>query len=172
MKYSKQLAVFVALFLTQVGNVIARDFNTRVSTDFHIPRVLDLYTVSSQMQTHWFVDQAGGRTVYSNDVLIGTLTNGRPPQLYAHATWVINFNPATNTINIRKGKTHITNWFGNQRCNVYEDGTCNCNHNPNWNICGYPPMASYVTALHSYAVAAALNAKLALQAEGYTVVRE
>ncbi|MCW9035042.1 MAG: hypothetical protein OQJ97_12545 [Rhodospirillales bacterium] len=123
------------------------------------------------MNTDWFVGHPGGRTVYSTDTLIGTMTYGNPPQIYAHATWVINYQPSTNTINLKPGKTHITNWFGTQRCNIYEDGTCNCNNNPNWNICAYTPMAGYVTALKAYAIAASVNAKVALEAQGYTVVR-
>jgi hypothetical protein len=122
------------------------------------------------MDTNWFTGRAGGRTVYSSDVVVGTLVHG-PGTIDAHATWMINYTPRTRTVNLNAGTSHITNWWGNQRCNVYENGTCNCHNNANWNICSVPDMAGYVLALTALARAAALNAQIALEAAGYTVTR-
>ncbi len=140
-------------------------FSTTVSNVYATPDVV-MVLANSSMDTDWFVGHDGGRTVYSSDVYVGKLVHGTG-NIMAHATWVINYNSDTRTVNLNKNKTHITNWWGNQRCQVYEDGTCNCHSNPNWNICAALP--GYVTILHSAAVAARINARHFLTQAGYTV---
>jgi hypothetical protein len=168
MKVIKAL-LFVALLL--VGKTAtAADFETTVSTNYTVPNLINLQLANSEMSTSWFTGQAGGRTVYSSDVTVGNIVHGTGI-IEAHATWVITYTPNTRTVNLNAGRTHITNWWGDQRCNVYEDGTCNCHTNPNWTICNIPQMATYVTSLVALARAATLNAQFALQAAGYTVTR-
>lgn len=140
-------------------------FQTTVSTAYVTPYV-QMILANSNMDTSWFVQRAGGRTIYSTDVYVGRLVHGAG-SINAHATWVINYDPTTRTVNLNKNKTHITNWWGAQRCHVYEDGTCNCGTNPNWTICGALP--NYVKALHAAAIAARINAVHALTQAGYTV---
>jgi hypothetical protein len=170
MRFKDQFVMMlVALFLGLAGGASAADFETRVSVQFQIPGSVDLNTVNSTMQTQWFVEQDGGRTVYSNDVVIGTTKiSGATYDISAHATWVINYDSKTKTVDLKVGKTHITNWLGGQRCHVYEDGTCNCGSNPNWQICGWN---GYKASLVAYAITAALNAQFALEKEGYHVIR-
>ncbi len=169
MKYRSALAIFALLAMAEPA--LAQTFQTTVSQYYVVPGVVNLNFANSTMQIHWFVDQSGGRTVYSDDVVVGALTHGVPPNISAHATWVINYNAATHTVNLVPRATHITNWWGAQRCHVYEDGACNCDANPNWAICGYPPMAAYVQTLSALAAAASINARLALEAAGYHVTR-
>ncbi|TMJ04208.1 MAG: hypothetical protein E6G97_06795 [Alphaproteobacteria bacterium] len=155
---------FVALLLIP-GQAVGQTFDTTVSPNFTIPNALNLVAANSTMQTSWFTGQNGGRTVYSTDVVIGAMVHA-PGSIEGHATWVIDYNSGTNTVNLDAGRTHITNWWGDQRCQVYEDGSCNCHQNPNWNICGIPLL---VATLGAYAIAARINAKLALEQAGYTV---
>lgn len=167
MRYILACMICIAALLPRTA--LAQAFQTTVSGQFGDAYV-QLVPANSTMETAWFTQQAGGRTVYSHDVGVGNLIHS-PTPIQAHATWVISYNAQTRTVNLNAGRTHITNWLGNQRCNVYEDGTCNCGNNPNWNYCGYAPMATYVTMLVAYARAASINATLALQAAGYTVTR-
>ncbi|MBT8467103.1 MAG: hypothetical protein KJN97_00030 [Deltaproteobacteria bacterium] len=43
---------------------------------------------------------------------------------------MIKYDPQTRTVNLEPGETHITNWYINESCNVYETGVCNCGNNP------------------------------------------
>jgi hypothetical protein len=92
--------------------------------------------------------------------------------LAAHATWVIFYASNMKTVNIAKNKVHITNWFGDERCHVYEDGTCNCDGNRIWNICKNPQARNYVSTLVALATAARINAKHALEQAGYNVTQD
>jgi len=149
----------------------AQSFETSVSQVFSVPNVVSLSLVNSSMDISWFVERDGDRTIYSNDVVVGTLVGcvQGHNSISAHATWVINYDSATRTVNIKKDKTHITNWYLDQRCHVYENGTCNCGTNPNWTYCAYPPMSYYVATLQCAAILARINARIALQQAGYTV---
>lgn len=167
MRYILAFMVGIAALMPRAA--LAQNFQTTVSGQFNTNNV-QMVPANSTMGVQWFTQNAGGRTVYSQDVAVGNLTHGVVPIL-AHATWVINYYPASHRVNLNAGRTHITNWYGNQRCNVYEDGTCNCGNNPNWNYCNWPPMATYRNMLAAYATAASINATLALQAAGYTVTR-
>lgn len=165
----KLLHALIATAMFVPGAAHATDFLVTVSPAYADRNVV-LALTNSTMDTAWFTQNAGGRTVYSSDVTIGRLTHGTGV-IQAHATWVISYNPSTRTVNLNAGRTHITNWWGNQRCNVYEDGTCTCGNNQNWAICSYAPMQTYVTTLVAGARIAALNAQHALQQAGYTVTR-
>lgn len=152
----------------------AQAFTTTVSTSFSAPGVTMILKTSA-METSWFTDRNGPRTVYSTDVVVGALDNAAPGfyAIRAHATWVINYNAATRTVNILPGKTHVTNWYEYQRCHVYDDGTCRCAPaNANWTICTTDEMKPYVVAMTAMAKAALINADLALTAAGYTVTKE
>jgi hypothetical protein len=167
MRYILAFMICIAALLPRMA--LAQAFQTTVSGQFG-DEYVQMVPASSTMEVAWFTQNAGGRTVYSQDVGVGNLTHS-PTPILAHATWVISYDAQTRTVNLKPGQTHITNWLGNQRCNVFEDGTCNCRTNPNWNYCGYAPMATYVTMLVVYARAASINATLALQNAGYTVTR-
>ena len=87
MKYRSALAIFALLAMAEPA--LAQTFQTTVSQYYVVPGVVNLNFANSTMQIHWFVDQSGGRTVYSDDVVVGALTHGVPPNISAHATWVI-----------------------------------------------------------------------------------
>jgi hypothetical protein len=165
------IAGLMALALAGLANAAsAAAFNTTVSVAFAVPNAVTMVAATSPMNTDWFTQNAGGRTVYSGDVVTGALTHGTTA-IMGHATWVINYTPATRTVNLNPGRTHVTSYYGNQRCQIYEDGTCNCHGAANWNICTYPAMRLYVTTLQASANAAVVEATVALQAAGYTVTR-
>src|SRR5215469_8968105 len=130
----KHISVLMVLsLLTMVEPAVAQTFETTVGPSFVWPDVLIMKMTNSTMDLNWFTQRGGGRTVYSNDVNTGTMVHGRiGNQIMAHATWVVSYDPQSRTVNLNRGKTHITNWYFDQRCHVYEDGTCDCDSNPNW----------------------------------------
>ena len=163
-------ALLFVVLLLMAKNAAAAPFDNTVSTNFFVPNLVNLALTNSTMDTSYFTNQPGGCTGYSYDVVVDTLFQP-PGNISAHATWVIRFTPSTRTVNLNAGKTHITNWFGSQRCNIYENNNCDCGGNRNWNICTNPAMAAYVSSLVVSARIASINARIALQAAGYNVTR-
>lgn len=167
--------IFALALITLVGAFqagSAATFETTVSTSFVIPNLANMQLANSTMDTDWFTQRDGARTIYSSDVAVGTVDGTIGGNVSAHATWVMSYDSTTRTVHIFEGRTHITNWFGSDRCQVYEDGTCNCHGNRTWNICGAgQPMAPYVQGLVTMAKAASINARIALTNAGYIVIQ-
>src|ERR1700732_5329421 len=99
-------ALLFVVLLLMAKNAAAAPFDNTVSTNFFVPNLVNLALTNSTMDTSYFTNQPGGRTVYSYDVVVGTLFQPAG-NISAHATWVIRFTPSTNTVNLNAGKTHI-----------------------------------------------------------------
>ena len=91
----KILSLFVLFLSCAISTKsFSQVFNTPVST-VYVTQNVNMILANSQMDTAWFIQYPGGRTVYSLNVVVGTLTNGAVP-IEAHATWVINYNAVTD----------------------------------------------------------------------------
>ena len=101
----------------------------------------------------------------TDDIHVGNMTYGQPPQIYGHASIVFQFTPP-NTINLFPNTAHITTWFGNQMCRIYENGYCRCGANPTWQICNFPDLTQGGVLC---AQAARLNTILYLRANRFIV---
>jgi 3D (Asp-Asp-Asp) domain-containing protein len=71
----------------------------------------------------------------TSDLTVGNFTHGIPPTVIGHASIVFQYFPNDNHINIFPGTSHITTSWGTQTCRVYENRTCDCGTNANWQIC-------------------------------------
>lgn len=150
----------------------SQSFSVTVSQAFAIPPYLTMNLVSGTILEARFTSAPYVRKVAStNDVQVGIMTYGLPPQIMGHASVVFQYYPDTHTINIFPGTTHITTWFGDQQCRVYENGQCSesGNPNPNWQVCSYPGLAPYKSMLVSLSYLVRFNTIRYLRRAGYTV---
>jgi len=172
------LAFLVGALLAIPQVAAAQPFSVVVSTTYTDGRgLVVLNPTFSAMDVSWFVQRPGGRTIYSADAAVGVLVWSQPPNtITAHATWVINFDPTTNTVNLSPGQTHITNWYplanqqASQQCHVYETGYCQCYNNQRWNYCG-GELPGYIGLQTALAQVASAVATVALRSAGYNVTR-
>lgn len=163
------LVLATAIIFALTGAARAQFFVTTVSQPYVDPNSnLTMFQVDGNIQLARFTSLPYNRKVAATqNVLVGNMTHGIPPQVYGHASVVFQYYPHINTINLFPGFAHITTWWGNQTCRVYENEVCNCNANPNWFLCGVVPIV--VTTQVALATAATINATIFLEAAGFIV---
>jgi len=171
MSHLKKIVVIflIGIFsLTSLTKAYSQSYNTYVSTAWSYPPYLYMVDAIGTVQGARFVSAPYNRKVNStNNVWVGNMTYGNPPYIYGHASVVFQYTPATNTINIFPNQCHITTWWGNQTCRVYENGTCNCGTNPNWYICNL----GYYSNLILCAQQVRINTINYLVSQGFTVTQ-
>jgi hypothetical protein len=159
MKLVPSFAFFLAACLASGAEAVP--FNTTVSANFANHHVV-IMSMTAPMDTDWFIQRTGGRTVWGDNAKIGHKTHDAHlgHAIYAHATFVISTAKDLHdhyTVNINADKVHITSW--------YPDADQDRSHQ-----CGADPASATIRAgFVAAARASRFAATYALQQQGVTV---